>query len=105
MTLLIRPASGLCNMRCGYCFYADEIEHRSTQSLGIMSFDTAEKTARKAIEYSKADGAVGFMFQSGECKSCEWVFLCRSDIAASVQSELRSQCKKQKKRNRKVTPL
>ena len=71
MTLLIRPASGRCNMRCGYCFYADEMAHRTTQSYGVMSFDTAEKTAQKAIEYSKNDGAVGFMFQGGECKSCE----------------------------------
>lgn len=66
MTLLIKPASGLCNMRCKYCFYADEMAHRATQSYGVMSFDTAEKTVQKAIEYSKNDGAVGFMFQGGE---------------------------------------
>ena len=24
VTVMIKPASGLCNMRCRYCFYADE---------------------------------------------------------------------------------
>ncbi len=26
--LLIKPASSLCNMRCRYCFYADEAANR-----------------------------------------------------------------------------
>ena len=30
--LLIKPASGLCNMRCDYCFYLDEAENRTTAS-------------------------------------------------------------------------
>ena len=24
LCLMVKPASGACNMRCGYCFYADE---------------------------------------------------------------------------------
>ena len=31
--LMIKPASGLCNMRCHYCFYADETSKRETASL------------------------------------------------------------------------
>ena len=27
-TILIKPASGLCNMRCSYCFYCDEMDKR-----------------------------------------------------------------------------
>ena len=26
-TILIKPASGYCNMRCDYCFYCDEKSH------------------------------------------------------------------------------
>ena len=43
INLLIKPASGNCNMRCTYCFYADEQEHRSVASRGIMSKDTMHK--------------------------------------------------------------
>lgn len=38
--LLIKPASGMCNMRCQYCFYADETSKRETPNYGIMSRQT-----------------------------------------------------------------
>ena len=28
MNFLIKPASSLCNLRCKYCFYADEALNR-----------------------------------------------------------------------------
>ena len=34
--VMMKPASGLCNMRCQYCFYADEMEKRSQASYGII---------------------------------------------------------------------
>ena len=34
ITVMLKPASGLCNMRCRYCFYADEMAHRTTESYG-----------------------------------------------------------------------
>ena len=40
--LLIKPASGSCNLRCKYCFYEDEMSRRSTANYGIMSFKTLE---------------------------------------------------------------
>lgn len=27
-SILIKPASGLCNMQCDYCFYSDEAAKR-----------------------------------------------------------------------------
>ena len=62
--LLIKPASGLCNMRCNYCFYADVTDHRSVKSYGIMSEETLEKLVREALAY--AEGSCAFMFQGGE---------------------------------------
>ena len=63
-SVLIKPASGLCNMRCRYCFYADVTEHRQVSSYGIMSEETAEALVRRAFEY--ATGEASFAFQGGE---------------------------------------
>ena len=62
--LLIKPASGNCNMRCKYCFYYDEMQKRETASYGFMSLDTLEIMVRKVLEY--ADKECTFAFQGGE---------------------------------------
>ncbi|MBQ9121519.1 MAG: anaerobic sulfatase maturase, partial [Clostridia bacterium] len=62
--LLIKPASSLCNLRCGYCFYSDVAENRAVPCYGRMTDDTLEATVRRAFEY--ADGHISFAFQGGE---------------------------------------
>ncbi len=37
LSIMIKPASSLCNMRCKYCFYADVSNNRSIKSCGIMT--------------------------------------------------------------------
>ena len=64
ISLLIKPVSGSCNMRCKYCFYIDETEHRTCPSLGKMSEDTMHTMIDKALAY--ADGNCTFAFQGGE---------------------------------------
>ena len=64
INILIKPASGNCNMRCTYCFYADEQEHRSVSSHGIMSKNTMHRIIDKAMEYG--DGVCTLAFQGGE---------------------------------------
>lgn len=64
LTLLIKPASSLCNMKCRYCFYANEAENRSVKSYGIMSAECAEQLIKRAYEY--ADTMCSFVFQGGE---------------------------------------
>jgi uncharacterized protein len=64
MTLLIKPASGLCNMHCKYCFYSDVTENRHIKQYGIMSEQTLETLVRKAFFY--AEGSCFFGFQGGE---------------------------------------
>ena len=66
VSLLIKPASSLCNMRCAYCFYADETEHRSFKSLGVMTEETASRLIDAAFSAVDARGAVSFSFQGGE---------------------------------------
>ena len=64
LTLMIKPVSSACNMRCRYCFYADVTRHRDTPSFGAMSRETLDKLVRRAFAY--AEGSVSFAFQGGE---------------------------------------
>ena len=64
LSLLIKPASGLCNLRCRYCFYADEMAKRSVPSYGIMTRETLERVLRRAFDY--ASDPVTLAFQGGE---------------------------------------
>ncbi len=66
LSLLIKPASSLCNMRCRYCFYEDASEHRMRKSMGIMSPETTEQLVRGAFDYIGEGGMVSFAFQGGE---------------------------------------
>ena len=45
--LLIKPASGLCNLNCLYCFYHDIVEKREQASYGLMTEDTLAAGAGK----------------------------------------------------------
>lgn len=65
-SLLIKPASSLCNMRCKYCFYADVSSNRSVPSYGIMSTDTAEALIDRAVTAAGDRGRIHFAFQGGE---------------------------------------
>ena len=64
ISLLIKPASSNCNLRCKYCFYHSLAENRQTDSYGIMDIETLEILVRKTMEY--ADHACSFVFQGGE---------------------------------------
>lgn len=62
--LLLKPASGHCNLRCKYCFYLDEMEHRAQESFGPMSLETLERLLSRAFQ--EAEGSVTVAFQGGE---------------------------------------
>lgn len=62
--LLIKPASGSCNMRCRYCFYADVAAARDVGNRGAMSLDTLETIVRRAL--AEATHFCSFGFQGGE---------------------------------------
>lgn len=66
VNLLIKPASSLCNLRCRYCFYADEAKNRACPSMGIMREETVELLLREAYRCVEERGAVSFAFQGGE---------------------------------------
>ena len=64
LSMMIKPVSARCNMRCTYCFYADVAAHREIPDYGVMTMDTVRALVRRAFIY--ADGAVSFSFQGGE---------------------------------------
>lgn len=64
ISLLIKPASSNCNLRCKYCFYHSVAESRDTKSYGVMDMDTLETMVKKTLEF--ADGVCTFAFQGGE---------------------------------------
>lgn len=66
MHFLIKPVSGLCNMRCRYCFYEDETNNRSVKNLGILSQEKAELLIGEALANSDRREGVHFAFQGGE---------------------------------------
>lgn len=65
LSIMIKPASSLCNLRCKYCFYCDVAQSRESFSFGVMKEETAERLVKSALEF--ADGeSVAFAFQGGE---------------------------------------
>lgn len=64
LSILIKPSSSNCNLRCKYCFYHSISENRSIESYGYMNMDTLEQIVKKSLQY--ADEFCTFAFQGGE---------------------------------------
>lgn len=65
LSIMIKPASSICNLRCKYCFYHSLADARESFSYGIMRAETADTLIEKALSF--ADGeSVYFAFQGGE---------------------------------------
>ena len=64
VTVMVKPVSGACNMRCRYCFYADEMARRAHAVLPAMTLDMLETLVRRVMVY--AEGEANFVFQGGE---------------------------------------
>lgn len=64
LTIMIKPVSGRCNMRCRYCFYTDVQKNRSIATYEMMQPALLELLVRRALAY--ADGVCSFAFQGGE---------------------------------------
>lgn len=64
LTLLVKPASSACDMRCGYCFYSDVARRRAEGNRGIMDRRTSEELVSKI--FAAAPARVSILFQGGE---------------------------------------
>ena len=64
LSVMLKPASGQCNMHCDYCFYCDEMEQRTQASYGFMSEETLQNVIRKTMP--NADREISLSYQGGE---------------------------------------
>ncbi len=64
ISVMIKPVSGSCNMKCEYCFYRDEQEKRNRKNYGIMDQDTLRMIIDKML--SHGEGLCTISFQGGE---------------------------------------
>ncbi len=68
VNVLIKPASGLCNMSCDYCFYRDETGRRDVENYGLMSQETLKNVIKKTM--FNAAYYANFLYQGGEPTLC-----------------------------------
>lgn len=66
ISVMIKPASSLCNLRCRYCFYADISENRAVASNGVMSEADTDKLTERIHEALDGNGTANISFQGGE---------------------------------------
>ena len=66
ITIMIKPASSLCDMRCTYCFYYDVAASRHVASMGMMKQDTAAALIHNVYSGLAAGDHITFAFQGGE---------------------------------------
>lgn len=64
VSVMIKPASSKCNLRCKYCFYCDVSNNRAETDKGFMTLETAENVIKKALSFGR--DSVSFTFQGGE---------------------------------------
>ncbi len=67
-SVMIKPASGSCNMRCEYCFYCDEMANRTQGLYGYMSEQTLQNVIRKTM--LRTQRHITYAFQGGEPTLC-----------------------------------
>ncbi len=66
ISVLIKPASSLCNLRCNYCFYADVSSLREVKSYGRMKHAVAEQMIENIYCDLKDGDRLSLAFQGGE---------------------------------------
>ncbi len=64
ISILIKPASSKCNLKCKYCFYLDSSSYRYTADFGIMDFETVDNIIKQIVSLNPKHINIGF--QGGE---------------------------------------
>ncbi|MGN0523918.1 MAG: radical SAM protein [Eubacterium sp.] len=65
ISVMIKPASSACNLKCEYCFYSSLADDRAESFKGMMSRETAENVIKNAFDFTNGED-VFFTFQGGE---------------------------------------
>ncbi|MDE6472146.1 MAG: radical SAM protein [Clostridia bacterium] len=65
ISVMLKPASGRCNLQCKYCFYHSLTQARGIDDYGIMEISTAKRVIDASLNYAGSE-SVYFTFQGGE---------------------------------------
>lgn len=65
LSVMIKPASSICNLNCSYCFYDELSNQRNQYSYGIMEKATVQSIIQNIFSL-KEPLSVSFVFQGGE---------------------------------------
>lgn len=66
ISVLMKPASSLCNLRCKYCFYANVSSLREVRSFGRMKSEVASKMIENIFVDLEDGDQLTLAFQGGE---------------------------------------
>lgn len=66
LSVLIKPASSLCNLRCKYCFYANVSSLREVRSYGKMTREIAAAMLENIYRDLEEGDTLTLAFQGGE---------------------------------------
>ena len=66
VSLLIKPSSALCNLKCTYCFYNDISSIREVKSYGFMSDSTMRSMIDNVYKNLDESDHLSLVFQGGE---------------------------------------
>lgn len=89
LNIMLKPASSLCNMRCRYCFYADEATARAVPSYGMMTEATADALIDRVTEALSPGDTVQYIFQGGEPTLRGLAFFERFAARATERKDIR----------------
>lgn len=66
ISILVKPASSFCNMRCKYCFYSNVSSLREVRTFGNMTKETTEKMIENIYKDLDDGDELNMAFQGGE---------------------------------------
>ena len=66
LSIMIKPASAACNLRCKYCFYTDVADRRDTRYYGVMPLEQMRRMLQNLQPQFATGDRVNFAFQGGE---------------------------------------
>ena len=66
ISVLVKPASSACNLRCKYCFYTNVATSREVATHGVLAAETAALLAQRIAEAVGFSGLANISFQGGE---------------------------------------
>ena len=89
ISLMIKPSSSKCNLKCKYCFYHSIADARDIKDYGFMSKETLRQIVSKVDDYCDG-GNCNIGFQGGESLTLGKAITSRMLSAPTISIATRS---------------